>query len=389
MIGDTLAPVALAFAVLGLPAGPSALGIVLAAYLVPFAVFLPVGGVLADRHARRGLMIAADVVRASVQAATAAVLLTGAAAIWQLMALQAINGAAAAVFQPALVGVLPEIVDRDQLQRANAATSFATSFSSVLGPMLGGLVVAALSPAWAITVDACTFAVSAVCISRIAIPAHIRRQERFLAAMRDGWCEVRNRNWLALSIGAFSLYQLFAMATLFVLGPVAAQKHFDGATTWAAVITALGIGSIVGDLLTLRFSPRNPVPLVHYVLVAAAPVMLAMALQAPIPIVVIAGGVLGLGLSVSNTLWFTALQTHVPEHSISRVSSYDWLGSSVLRPIGYAVVGPVASLAGVDGTLVVAAIAAALLEIGVATSRPIQSSRLQASPKATQGPLVG
>ena len=151
----------------------------------------------------------------------------------------------------------------------------------MLGPMLGGLVVAALSPAWAITVDACTFAVSAVCISRIAIPAHIRRQEQFLAAMRDGWCEVRSRNWLALSIGAFSLYQFFAMATFFVLGPVAARRHFDGATTWAAVITALGIGSIVG------------------------------------------------------------------------------------------------------------AIAAALLEIGVATSRPIQSSRLQSSPKATQGPLVG
>jgi hypothetical protein len=153
-----------------------------------------------------------------------------------------------------------------------------------------------------------------------------------------------------------------------VLGPVVAKRSLGGAAAWAAIAASVGVGALVGGLITLRVRP--PRPLLAGTLAIALVVLPLFALAIPAPVVVIAGAALlaGLGMMVFNALWETALQRHVPARALSRVSAYDWFGSLVFQPIGLAVVGPAAAGLGVSSTLVLAgalqlAIVAAMLAV--------------------------
>src|SRR6266568_2803217 len=119
LLGDGMVPVALSFAVLDLTGSITDLGLVLAARAVPMIGFLLVGGVFADRLPRRAVMIGADLLRFGSQGLVAALLISGHAQLWQIIALQAVNGAATAFFNPALTGLTPAIVSGERLQQAN------------------------------------------------------------------------------------------------------------------------------------------------------------------------------------------------------------------------------------------------------------------------------
>ena len=139
-MGDRITPVAIAFAVLGLGSA-SDLGLVLAAGGIPFALFALVGGLWADRVGRRRVMLASDIVRAVSQTVTAALLLTGTAEVWMLAALAFVYGTAAAVFMPALIGLIPQTVSAARLQEANGLLALTRSTASVAGPVLAGVLV--------------------------------------------------------------------------------------------------------------------------------------------------------------------------------------------------------------------------------------------------------
>src|ERR671924_88129 len=163
VVGDRMTPVAIAFAVLGL-GDATDLGLVLAAGGVPFALFAIAGGVVSDRVGRRPVMIASDVTRALTQALVAALLLTETAEVWMLVALSALYGTCAAIFMPALMGLIPQTVPPDRLQESNALLGFTRSVASVGGPALAGILIAVGGPGDAIAVDAATFALSAACL---------------------------------------------------------------------------------------------------------------------------------------------------------------------------------------------------------------------------------
>src|SRR5919198_3170486 len=162
VVGDRITPVAIAFAVLAI-GDATDLGIVLAAGGIPFALFAVAGGVLSDRVGQRTTMIASDVTRTVSQALTAALLLTGTAQVWMLVVLSAVYGTCAAVFMPALMGLIGQTVRADDLQEANALLGVTRSVSHVAGPAIAGVVIAASGPGEAIALDAVTFAVSAAC----------------------------------------------------------------------------------------------------------------------------------------------------------------------------------------------------------------------------------
>ena len=109
VLGDLVTPVAMAFAVLSI-GSTGDLALVVAVGLAPFAVFSVVGGVWADRIGRREVMLVSDLIRCAVQAGVAALLLTGAAQVWMLVALAAVFGSAEAWFRPAMAGLIPETV---------------------------------------------------------------------------------------------------------------------------------------------------------------------------------------------------------------------------------------------------------------------------------------
>jgi len=402
VVGDRITPVAIAFAVLGLGSA-SDLGLVLAAGGIPFALFALAGGVWADRVGRRRVMLASDVVRALSQGVTAALLLTGNAEVWMLAVLAFVYGTAAAVFMPALMGLIPQTVSHARLQEANGLLALTRSTASVAGPALAGVLVVSAGSGEAIAVDAATFVVSALCLARMrlgaepgaaspggdAVPAG---HEPFLAGLRRGWYEVRSRRWLTWGLFAMSTYHVFVLPSVFVLGPALAAKQLDGASSWAAIVAAFGIGGVLGNVLALRLPLRRPVFTAALALVGAS--TQAAIIGCGLGTVGIAALELLAGISVALffTLWDLSIQEQIPAHAVSRVSAYDFSVSMGLMPLGMAMAGPIADALGLQATLLgmsAVGLAGALAWLAQPSVRRLRRPPATAPPSVVPTPAPG
>jgi MFS family permease len=358
VVGDRITPVAIAFAVLALGSATD-LGLVMAAGGIPFALFALAGGVWADRVGRRKVMLASDVLRAASQAATALLLLTGTAEVWMLAVLAFVYGTAAAFFMPALMGLIPQTVDRAHLQEANGLLALTRSVASVGGPAVAGVIVVAAGSGEAIAVDAATFAVSALCLARMrpsaepaaTIAAGRVEPEPFLVGLRAGWNEVRSRTWLMWGLIAMSVYHVFVLPAVFVLGPTLAARQLDGASSWAAIVACFGIGGVLGNVVAMRIPLRRPVLIAALALVGAS--TQAAIIGSGLGTVGIAALELLAGVCVALffTLWDLSIQEQIPRHAVSRVSAYDFSVSMGLMPLGMAMSGPIADAIGLQATL--------------------------------------
>lgn len=356
--GDRITFVALPFAVLSIGGGPGDIGIVTAAATVPFVLFTLAGGVVADRVRRHRLMMVTDLVRLITQASAAALLIGGDAQVWQLAVLFAVFGTADAFFSPALTGLLPLTVSPEHLQAAGGLRSLVLSTGMVLGPALAGVLIATLGPGYALAVDAATFAVSAFALAglrpREPEPGEDLGPEGepgFLAQLRDGFAEVRSRTWVWTGLAGIAVYHVVVLPAIFVLGPVLAERELDGATSWATVTVGFGLGAVAGDLLVIRLRLSRPL-LVGTCGLAVASCQAAI-VGSGLPVLGIAGleAITGAAVSMYFTLWELSLQQHIPAGAISRVSSYDYLVSAGLMPVGLALAGPAASAFGLHATL--------------------------------------
>jgi MFS family permease len=354
VFGDRMVAVALAFAVLEVGGSTSAVGLVLACATLPLVACVLVGGVVADRMSRRALMVGADLVRVASQGAMAALLIAGAAELWMLAALAGVTGAATGFFNPASTGLLPTVVAGEHLQQANGLRATAASVGEILGPLSAGVLVAAAGAGWAIAVDAGTFAISALLLQRLRLPARVARDAAsFLTELREGWDAFRSRTWVWTVVTSFAIGNMLWGAWS-ALGPVVADRELGGPAAWGTVLAALGVGALVGSLLAVRAKPRRPLVVVALAGGAfAVPLAFLAAGAGTGPLAVgalISGGAMMLGEAV----WQSTLQRHIPEDALSRVSSYDWFGSMAFYPLGLAIWGPVAAVAGISSALWVA-----------------------------------
>jgi MFS family permease len=356
MLGNAIAPVALAFAVLDLTGSKSDLGFVLAARSIPQVVFLLFGGVWADRLPRHRVMVVSSLVSGASQGAVALVLLTHHAALWHLIALGAVNGASSAFFFPASTGVIPQTVSAPLLQQANALLRLAINASWIAGAAIGGLLVAASGPGWAILIDAATFALGAVFIGLMRLPAGLRMEgSTVLAELREGWGEFRSRTWLWAIVAQFSIVNAAETGALNVLGPVVARRDLGGAGAWGLILALQSAGLVAAGFLMLRFKPRRMLFVATLGVLCFCLPATALAAPAPLAVIGVAAFVAGFGVEIFGVLWDTTMQQEIPPEKLSRVYSYDALGSFVFIPVGLAAAGPVADAIGVRATLLGAA----------------------------------
>jgi hypothetical protein len=354
-LGSGMAMVALAFAVLEF-GGATDLGIVLLAREVPLVVLLLAGGVFADRLPRRTILVGTDVVKGAAQVGTAILLFSGAANVWNVALLQAVFGMSAAFSRPATTGLVRQAVSDARLQEANALVGLSYSVLSIAGPAIGALIVAAGSPAWAITIDAITFFASAALTASMRLTATVRiASASILGDLRDGWREFIQRSWAVAMVASFGLFQLTYFPALLVLGPLVAKAELGGATAWGTILAIESAGAVVGGMFALRLRFRRPLVASQLLVLPAGLMLAALALPLPLIGLAVISFANGIGFAVGNTLWMTALQRNVPEHALSRISSFDWLGSVALNPVGYALIGPIAAAIGTSQTLAVAA----------------------------------
>ncbi len=369
--GDRLVPVALTFAVLHLTGSLSDLGIVLAAQTVPLVLFVLLGGVWADRLPRQKVMLASDLVRFATQAASAVLILDGTARVWQLAVLQALYGMADGFFTPAANGLVPQVVAGEDLQQANAVLGLSENATSILGPAVAGVIVVGVGAGWGLAVDAATFVLSAAFLSLLRVDPVVRQlageQARsVLGELRAGWRSFTSRRWLLVSVGYFTLMFAFGFSTLRVLGPEVAEKSLGGPGAWAAISTATGVGAIAGGLLALRWKPAHPLRAGFAIGLFGAPLtLLLLGAQAALWLIILTALIEGVVGSFFNAMWFTAMQQAVPADEISRVTSWDAVGSYALQPVGLALVGPIAVAVGVSATLYGAGIIFLAITLGV------------------------
>ncbi|MEP6978841.1 MAG: MFS transporter [Thermoleophilia bacterium] len=135
--GTNLAPIAVAFGILGIGGSATAVGLAFAAWTLAQVSTLLVGGVVADRLPRRLVMIGSDIANFVVRAAMGALLVSGHAQVWELIALQGIGGAAAAFYSPASTGLVPETVPAPLLQQANGLMTIARYAAFPFGAAAG------------------------------------------------------------------------------------------------------------------------------------------------------------------------------------------------------------------------------------------------------------
>ena len=375
-LGGSLVPVALAFAVVDLTHSASALGLVLTTGFLARITLLLLGGVVADRRPRQRVMLGADAARAVTQGLVAVLLITGEARLWQLLVLFALYGAADAFFAPAATGIVPEVVSAGRLQQANALLALTSSTSAAVGPALSGMLVAGLGTGIVFALDATSFVVSSIALASLRLP-----RRRFAPAgagvvsdLRVGWSAVAGRAWVWTSIVYFAISNL-AIAPIFVLGPVVATDALGGAAAWGLIATGAGLGSVLGDAVALRLRPRRLLTPGYLLLATLALEPLLLAVPAPAPVIATSATLGFAALGFSNALWFTALQERVPRASLSRVSSYDWLGSRALQPVGYALAGPLAGTIGTAATLAAGAAVHAGASVAIALSPGVRSLR--------------
>jgi MFS family permease len=355
-IGDALVPIALAFAVLSIEHSGTALGVVLAAFTLSRVAFTLAGGVVADRLSRRSIMLGCDLIRAVVEAVTAALLLTQQMTLPLFVVTAALFGMASAFFGPASDGLVPQTTSPGNLRAANALLGISRNVLNVGGAAVAGILVATAGPGYVFAIDSVSFLVSAFFLIQLRVDAPIRTfHASFLAEARAGFREVLARDWVRAPIAGFAISN-FALASFLVLGPLVFLDHFaHGKTDWGIVSACGSAGAIVGGVASVRLAPRRPLHAGFLASVLLAIPIAVLARPLPWPVVAAAWGA-GMGsIALSNTWWETTLQQRIPEHVYSRVRSYDILVSFIFMPIGMIVVGPIADAVGNEWTLVVAA----------------------------------
>ncbi|MDP9869113.1 MULTISPECIES: MFS transporter [Streptosporangium] len=364
--GDALTPLAIAFAVLHLTGSPADLGIVVLSTRIPIIALSLLGGALGDRFSRRNVMLVADLMRFLAQGATAALLLSGTARIWMIVVLQLIAGMGSALFNPASVGLVVSLVGKERVQEANSLLSMSRSITSMLALSVAGALVATIGPGWAILIDAATFLVSAVFLSRLPRALAVQRPAAstgLLAGIKGGLAEVTRRSWLLTSVIHVALTNLIVVAPFLVLGPYVADEHLGGAPAWSAIGIAYALGGLSGGFVAARWKPSRPVGATLAVFLLITPLPALLAVPATLWLLMAAAFLAGLELVIYNVLQTSTVQRHVPEHLIARASSVVTLGSLAAAPLGMGLAGPAAQVFGSGTVLAAGAVLATLITV--------------------------
>jgi hypothetical protein len=366
LIGDGIAPVAIAFAVLDLTGSAADLGIVLAGRSLVIVGFVVAGGVFADRISPRLAMVWADLARLLAMGLMAFLLLAGIAAIWEITLLYAVEGMATALFNPASSAIVPFVAPQAELQDANTFLNLSRSAGKVAGPILAGLFLAIASPGAAIAADAVTFGASALFLLQLRVPlARPEAVSSFVGELRDGWTEFSSRTWLWVCVLAAAVSNAVFFPSFLVLGPTVAATSLGGSGSWSIVAAAFGVGALIGGALAFSLRPRRPLLLGELVLLLAALPLVFLAAGTGVVAVAAGAFIAGTVYSLAEILYETAIQHHVPPSAMARVSGYDWFGSLAIQPLGFLAVGALASSLGTSPVLWIGALTLVVVQISV------------------------
>lgn len=355
LFGGNAAPIALAFAVLEASHRDSDLGLVLAARSLALVLLVLFGGVLADRYPRDKVVLVGHLGAAATQGGAAAILITGNFDLVAILAAEALNGALTALTGPGIYGMIGQVAPKGQVKQANAILGSTRQVATILGPSLGGLLVVTAGGGWALAVDAGCYLVAAFCLGRLRLPrVDSERRAGVLSELREGYDEFRRHAWICAVVAGCAVLIFVEAGAWGVLGPVIAERSF-GPQGWGVVLGAQAAGFLVGNLLLYRLHVARLMLLGQLCLLFTPLPLIPLALGCGLGWLLAASFVGGVAFSVFGVAWDTSMQEHVPAEKLSRVASFDALGSWIAMPIGQVVALPLADLLGFSRSLLLGA----------------------------------
>ena len=364
LAGNGAFMVALPLEVLHLTGSPLDLAIAVSARTISTVILLLIGGTFVDRLPRRPVMLISDI-GCGISVSLIAILVAFSKAhLWELVLLSVIFGAASAFFKPAATAIVRDILPGDLLVQASSLSSLSQSLAQFLiGPLAGGVIVAAAGTGWAFAIDGASFAVSAACLAamrKTAKPA--ARRSSLLTELIEGLRYCYAQRWLAFSIVAMAIANLACFSPFYILEPLLVRDAFHaGAVALGILYAASGGGGVLASLaVTRREEPRHPVTIMWITWGLAGACAAFVGLSPWLWTAVLFAGVTWGLVSYGNVLWFPLIQQETPPQLLGRVSSVDWLFSLALTPLGLIAAGAAAAIIGVRLTLIAGgAIAAA------------------------------
>ncbi|MFP5253698.1 MAG: MFS transporter [Actinomycetes bacterium] len=373
-LGTMMASLALTFAVLDIEDSATAVGIVLAARTIPLVAFLLLGGVIADRVSRSALLQTSNLAAALTQAVLAALVITGTAELWMVIVLAALNGTVDAVSFPAQQSLVPQLVERGQIQSANVLMSMSRAALSIVAPSLAALLVVTIGPGWALAVNAATWLLSAVLLLPVRVPALVAAEDRSstIADLREGWVLFKGTTWLWVIVLAFSVLNAIHSGAWFTVGPVVA-KDTIGEQGWGLVLSAGSVGLLVMTIILLRVRLRRPLLTGMLGISLLGLPIVVLGAEPNLTALLVASFVAGAGIEVFSIGWNVAMQENIDEQMLSRAYSYDALGSFAAMPVGQLVYGPLAGAFGHREVLVWSGVAYAVIAVLALTSRSVRT----------------
>jgi MFS family permease len=333
-LGDYCYAVALPWLVLSGGGSAASLGVVLACYGIPRAVLIMPAGALADRVGPRRVMLCADYVRCGLTVAFALLAASHQSAPVVLGPVAALLGACSALFMPASMSMMPSLVDGERLTSANSVYTTIVQVGSVLGPALGGALVAVAGPAPAFAVDAGSYLASAVTLTLIsraggrpapaletttgAAPAEAAGEAE-APSPGSVWALLRQSPFLRILLVVVVASNLAVFGTTEVALPALAHARY-GAGGYGAVLAVVAVTTIIGVLAVARIGRRmRPVTLLASAFLLAAAAIGAAPFLGGLPGLAAGLAVFGFAMGFDQVVSVTLIQRWAPPALLGRV----------------------------------------------------------------------
>ena len=361
--GNGMGPIALAFGVLHMRGGnASLLGLILAIQTISMLCMSPLGGVIADKYGRVMVLGLMDIIGGSAFLIQAYFFSTGHVPLAVFLIVNIIFGLCWGVFWPAFGGLMPALVDEKELQTANSTNQFVANIAIISGTAVGGILVSTIGSTLALTFDALSFIVcGAILFSMRHLTVSSESSTSMLDDLVHGWKVFTSFRWIVAIVAAFGIIVMCWAAAENILGPLISLKSFNGAKSWAIVLSAEAVGYIVGSLLGMRIRPKYPMRFLMLMTFSVSVYIFALARPQQLWVIALCAFFWGITLDLWGAIWTTALQKEVPRDSLSRVSAFDGMGSLSLRPLGLAIAAPLANWLGLGRTLTALAVLSAVV----------------------------
>lgn len=347
-VGDAMYAVALPWYVLAGHGGAMLLGAVLAAYGIPRTGLVALGGHASDRWQPSTVMMAADIVRMLAVGGLAVVAAAGPAHVTLLVPVAVVLGAGEGLFLPASFAVVPSLLPAEALQAGNALTSGGTQFATLVGPGVGGAIVALLGPASAFGIDAVSFALSAATLAGVR-----RRHQETRSAGRPAQKPAGKPLTLRRLVGSQRVLQVILVVTVAgnlgsggtgeVALPALARNGFHTtARGYGGLLAAVGAGALLGTLAAGQARrSRRPAVTASTAFLAEAGFLAAVPyLGGVLPA---AGALAAYGAlnGFGNVLAITAFQRWAPPEMLGRLMGLLLLASFGVFPLSVLLAGVV------------------------------------------------